>query len=720
MELLEFFKFLYRRKITLIVIPLITVIATFFLVRNIADVFVSNTRIATGLVDKSQQVFTIAGTFDQEYKINQEFENLNQIILSKKIQNQVSYKLMLHDLGKDSAFRKPSKLVKELNQSALQHAINTYRTKYATMDELSLWNNDENGLYKLMKSMGYDNESLNRKLTVYRVGNSDFINVEFESENPNLSAFVVNTLCNEFITYYNTQNKENKNKAVSFYDSLLKQKQAIMINKTSALKDYKIKNRVLNMNDQAKTLYGQIADFETRKEQAQRDIIANTAALKTIDEKFNPEDRKYLESAISSINTEIVQTKEQIKLVNQDYVQSGFDPKYKSMMDSLQGKLNAQIMQASDKYLYSPLVMKENLVTQKMNLELALELAKNSVQSVNGELARLNEKLDILVPNEAVIQSSESEIDIASKEYLDVLQKYNQASIESTSSRTIKLVERAMPGDLKPGKKMLLVILSGIISFVFCVLVFFVLFYFDRSISTPAQLANASGLPVIGYLNLERGRLDINQIWNNPSPTKPMRTFKDLLRSLRFEVESDLGKGKVVAITSMVHGEGKTFVTISLAYALSRMLKDVLVIDGNFKQPDITKLNETSNSIEEYLRGSDNMDFTLGDVSINILGNKGGDSSVLEINNYDAVVHRMEELRAKFDIILIETTSLEGISNAKEWIAFADKVVTVYEAGSQLNHAKAPQVEYLKSLGDKFSGFVLNKIPDNALPVKNS
>ena len=70
-----------------------------------------------------------------------------------------------------------------------------------------------------------------------------------------------------------------------------------------------------------------------------------------------------------------------------------------------------------------------------------------------------------------------------------------------------------------PSKKLLLVILSGIISFVFCIVVFFILYFFDDSVKTPEELADKTGVPVLGYLNLlSSSTIDLRKVWNDPPP----------------------------------------------------------------------------------------------------------------------------------------------------------------------------------------------------------
>ena len=57
-------------------------------------------------------------------------------------------------------------------------------------------------LQKVTEVYEYDYESLTKGLVITRLNNSDFIEISFSSENPELSAFVVNTLCSEFLRYY--------------------------------------------------------------------------------------------------------------------------------------------------------------------------------------------------------------------------------------------------------------------------------------------------------------------------------------------------------------------------------------------------------------------------------------------------------------------------------------------------------------------------------------
>jgi polysaccharide biosynthesis transport protein len=712
MELVNFFKRLKRYKNILILVPLVTAIIAFFISRSLPDKYISHARLASALADKSQQLVN-SDNSQEESKMNVEFDNLLQTLTLNKIIDRVSYKLILHDLQSSVPFRKPGKLISNLTAGEKEKVIKTFTSYYTDRHALNPSNADEKALYKLLKSVKYDEASLRKNLTASRMDNSQYLSLEFSSENPQLSAFTLNTLSHEFINYYTTVSNANRSRSVSFLDSLLHEKQDALLKQTEALKQYKIDNGILNVDDQAKNLYGQLADIETKKGNAEKDMVAYNVALKNIDGRFSPENRKYFEGSMAGLNSEIVNIKDQIKQANDAYVQSGFNDKYKSAIDTLQSKLTRKIYAQTNTYASNPMVAKDNLVTQKLTLEVSRDLAQNSVQTLDNELGKVNKNLQKLVPDLATIQAFQAKIEVANKEYQDILQKYNQASLEANYSLPVRIAEEAVPGDPVPNKKVVLVALSTVASFILCVFVFFIMFYFDNSIQSPDQLENLFDISVLGSLNQLNGNsLNLQELWNQKAIDQSSREFKNSLRSIRYEIETKMQEGNnVVAVTSLNEGEGKTFFTESLAYAFSKMNKKVLIIDGNFMHPDISNTINGVNFIEKFLLGDREAKMVETDL-ITVIGNKGGDGSLLELNSSKNIKDFFLVLKSIYDVIIVEASALESLNkaNAKEWITFADKVVVVFESGRKLDETASRHLQYLKQLGSKLSGMIMNKV----------
>jgi len=275
-----------------------------------------------------------------------------------------------------------------------------------------------------------------------------------------------------------------------------------------------------------------------------------------------------------------------------------------------------------------------------------------------------------------------------------------------------------MPGGAQPSKKMLLVIISGVVSGIFCVLVLFILFYLDNTIKNPRELANSTKTSVLGYLHrLSGATLDLRQIWMESEGNEENRRFRNLLQSIRYEIDAEMNGGKVLLINSLAQDEGKTFLALNLAYAYSLVNKKVLLIDGDFTRPDITKAVKASHYIEDYFNcGLQNTDIASNQV-ITTLGNRGKDVSLYQLASEADVKHEFEQFKNVFDIIIVEAPALNTLNKSKEWVSVADKIVTVMKAGQSIKEHKKGHINYLKGLTNQFIGWVLNEVDKGQVPA---
>lgn len=708
MELGNFFKLLWKHKNLLVIIPLVTIIVSYFLVKNMADKYVSTAQIATGIVDQSRHLLDADPTgANKDQSIAHEFSNLIEIMKLKTLVNQVSYKLILHDLTDSVPFKPHSKLFNSMNPAARAHAVELFTNKFKTMQPLSYYNKDEDGLNELLRSMKYDERSLRKDLLIFRAEDSDFITVSYESDNPQLSAFVVNVLCSQFIDYYTNTVRKNETDAVNYLANLLDAKRDTLNKKTAELQDYKIRNGILNLEEQSKSLFDQIIVFNDRKQQAEKDVASYNGAIQKINSKFEPGERQYIEAKVSKYNQDVVNSQDQLHILTDRYVRSGFNPKLKPAIDSVANKLSEQINQTSDKYITNPLTAKDDLVKQKLTLEVTRDLAKYSIRSINSAVNDLNAKFRRLVPFDATVKTYNFDIDIASKEYLDVLNKYNQTNLQSTFSIKLRLAEAATPDAAEPSKKMILIILSGVVMFAICVIVLFGIFFMDDTIKEPGDLVKRTNLPLLGHLNTVMGSLDLNKLWDVENRDK-MRLFKELIRSIRFEIDQELRGEKVLGVTSLANHEGKTVLAISLAYSYSMINKKVLLIDGNFDNPTISNTVSPRVYLEDYFKNNPD-NYATYNGTTNIMGNHGGDVTLLELSDENFIRSKFNELKTKYDIIIIETPPLSSLNKSKEWLLFTNKVVSIYEANKGIAKWQKDDVEYLRNINGKFAGWVLNK-----------
>jgi uncharacterized protein involved in exopolysaccharide biosynthesis/Mrp family chromosome partitioning ATPase len=713
MEAIKKFIFLlWTHRLRVVIVSLTAMALTFLVVRNLPPSYRAEAQISTGILDENHQT-TLYDDASLTGSRDQKFVNMTEVMKSKSILNLVSYKLMIHDLT-SKPFNNKSDRLQELNSDARKHAITVFREKYENKEGLNLRDPDQNRLYGLIRSMEYDDQSLKDALLVYRLGESDFINIDYYSEGAELSAFVVNTLSDEFTNYYTTLTKADERSSLMFLENLLRQKSDTLQDRIAVLSSYKIRNRILNLDEQSSQVMGQSADYEFRIQQAEKDVISYRNAISNIDKRFDRQDQRYFESKLTGMNQNILSTRSEIHSLYDKYVQNDFDEAYKYSIDSLQRVLSLQINGQSDKYTNTPFTNKEDLIEQKLNLQSQLDLASYSLNSLKRHLNNMGSKFDKLVPHEAVIQTLDRDIATMGKEYQDVLVQYNQIKMESEYPVKLRQVLVAMPGLPEPSKKMRYVLTSGLTSAALCILVLLIMFWLDDRIKQPLELAIATKAPVLGYLQLVgNSTLDLKGIWKNLHGTAEMREFKKQLRSTRFEVSKELSapgsRGSILNITSIAEGEGKTLIAACIAYTYVMVSKKVLLIDGNFEHPSISQNSVTTLFIEDYFDTGEipGSDFKSG---IMVMGNRGGDRSLFELTDEQTIKEKLDHLKSIFDVIIVETPPLEALNKAKEWIVFSDKTLSVFQAGQSLTQQSRQHIQYLTTINDKFIGWVLNKV----------
>src|SRR6187431_2242024 len=99
MEAGKFFSLLKKRWYILLLVPIISMAVTYLLVKDMPGSHRSQAKISTGIVDETQKVLNLESNILQESQVNQEFSNLIEMMKLKKILDQVSYKLIIHDLS---------------------------------------------------------------------------------------------------------------------------------------------------------------------------------------------------------------------------------------------------------------------------------------------------------------------------------------------------------------------------------------------------------------------------------------------------------------------------------------------------------------------------------------------------------------------------------------------------------------------------------------------
>lgn len=713
MNIKEFLNLIAKYKTLIIAIPAITLFITYLFVKNLPKQYKSQAKLSTGLLDPSRQVAPDVPNYsgpDLLIKINQQFTNIMDIMVMPKNMSILSYRLILHDLKNPrQPFKPQSDDVNALSDAERQEAIRGFEERLAKKQVLTPFDNYEVKFYNLVKSMGYDGPSIAKKLSITHEDNSDFITVEYTSENTFLSVFVVNTLSGDFINNYSLDLISNKNQSILVLDSLLQKKEAVMNEKTQQLKDYKIKNKVLNLDKQSQIVYQQIIDYENKKSQALIDLQSLQSALNNLNTKLNnPSLDRYLGAELSTDNQAVIALRNKVQAANNDYIDGGFKAADKKKVDSLQQMLNQQLVKTNDNYIADPVIAKQTLVQRRISLGIDLDKTRASIKDIDDELTKLNAKFSTMVPFDAGVQKFERDADVATKEYLDLLNRYNQTNLDKNIGLRLHLEQEGVPTVAEPSKKLIFMALSAIASFVICFCVLFVIHVLDNSINNKKQLAAATKGRVIGELNyIKSSQRDIDEIWKNAAYDKDHATYKNLLREARFEISKALANDQKILGLTRLHPEKFTiFSAVSLAYAFARLDKQILLIGDAEMASEIQKWNiPTNQSLKTVL---DNLTLQKNN-RITFLNSDLGGVSLLENKDNPSITQIFKSLKNEFDMIIVYLDAVNSVSDIKEWILFTEKYLATFMAGNSINEKDKESIKLLNK-DEKFIGWLINGV----------
>ena len=184
------------------------------------------------------------------------------------------------------------------------------------MSILTSYKPDEKKMLEFLKLYKYDYGSIAQNLSVYRVERTDYIQINYTSENPELSAFMVNTVFQEFVRYYKFIRTERSEVAIDTLQSLLEKYKNERDQKNEAVKStggLGTDNMAANStNNQIAALQTQLADEKAKNTRASLElqkVNARLASLGTSDQ--------------TTSNADLVALKTQMTAAFNQYLQSG-------------------------------------------------------------------------------------------------------------------------------------------------------------------------------------------------------------------------------------------------------------------------------------------------------------------------------------------------------------------------------------------------------------
>jgi capsular exopolysaccharide synthesis family protein len=181
-----------------------------------------------------------------------------------------------------------------------------------------------------------------------------------------------------------------------------------------------------------------------------------------------------------------------------------------------------------------------------------------------------------------------------------------------------------------------------------------------------------------------------------------------------------LNKGnppKVMVVTSATHSEGKTVTSLNLAMAVvqSKSTYKVLVIDADMRRGRVAKYLGVDQpaGLSDLLKGEAGLEDVLFNIDVpNLSFIAAGKVPAQPIDLLDskAMTGLLSDLRARYDLIIIDTPPIISVTDAGIIGAMVDGVLMVIQAGRTQRGIVRHAEEILHQAHAKVLGHVLTNI----------
>lgn len=526
--------------------------------------------------------------------------------------------------------------------------------------------------------------------------NAKTIKVSFVDKNPAKARDLVNGIDSLYLQYSNEQkNLANKQK-IEWLNNELSQIETEMAGYEDYFENFTLKNKTSDLNEDLKKTISQINRIDSQRFELSKRITEINQLLDNVavgDFYLNNVQRRALPETINK-NLEKLQP----LILEMDRMKLS----YNETTLAYRQKEN-EINTIRDAVLKELTSLKSDWLKRLQDLNNAKARLESAFANMPDKNTQFNKKQRFYKLNEEI--------------YLTLMQHKSEFEIaQAGSTPDFKLLSTAtLPVVPIAPKKLLIYAIGFVAGIVLNIFLLGILYLVNDKITNADEVERMTGVPMLGIVTkLRRQQNSGIHILDHP---KSM--VSEAMRTLRTNLDffSVSAARKVIAISSTVSGEGKSFIALNLGGIMALSKKKVVLLDLDMRK---TKNNSISSEIDPLKGVStilirkhawqecvvktsiDNLDFIPS-------GPQPPNPSELLLNGEFTAM--LEGLKEKYDFILLDTPPVGLVTDGIMAMKRADISIYVFRA----NYSKK---EFLKNLQrvlklNKFTNVttVLNALP---------
>lgn len=354
------------------------------------------------------------------------------------------------------------------------------------------------------------------------------------------------------------------------------------------------------------------------------------------------------------------------------------------------------------------------------------ELAQQTVNALGGFAKENRVQLQELDKKKYQLRLLERDVDSNRQLYDLFLTKIKETDLSDDYQNVAAVVVDGaeLPTEPSGPQRMLMVAVVFLATFLLGYAVVMLRTFMDQSVRSPDDLERAlPGVAVLGTVpvveKIPSKKLKLGaSAWLMESNSH----FAESIQSLRSAVllsEPDR-PNQVVMVTSAVPSEGKTTCSGSLALSFSRVC-NTIIVEADLRKPTLLKSlgsSTTSVGLAQVIAGTHQLDdaiVELSDKGLAVLPSGAIPPNPLELLGSDHFKKVVEELRRRYDRVIIDSPPIEPVSDSLLVSGISDAIVYVAKSDSTSSSTIRRALNKLEQAGGRVIGVVLNSVDTKRL-----
>jgi polysaccharide biosynthesis transport protein len=578
-----------------------------------------------------------------------------------------------------------------------------------------------------------------KNLVVKEVKGTNVIQISYNDTNPQIASQVVNEIIKVYLEQNLSSRRAEASAARQFIEKQLPKAELVVRQAESKLADFKEKNKIISLEEEASKAVQVIGDLQLRINDIQSQLANVESQYQVVIRQLgmNPKQALTMTSisqipGVQDILKEIQQLQSQ--LANRQTILQENHPQIIDLQDkiaSLNKVVDKRINQSIGRNnLQAEGNLQLSILQQQLSSKL-VELESNRLGLANqaNSLLKLQfiykQRLNTLPKLEEQQRQLERKLQAGQSTYSLLLQKLQESRIaENQNLGNATRISDAQVPDEPISSVMISYLSSALMSILAACMTIYILEMKDKSIKTIDEAKELLELTLLGVIpTATKWKKTSKNHQANESYSQriiirdfPRSSISEAYRMLRANLNfiSADKELKVIVVTSSVPQEGKSTVAANLATAMAQMDRQVLLIDGDLHRPVQHKIWDVINN-----QGLSNLIFKQEETTaiikkvmpnLDILTSGIVPPSPASLLDSQRMATLMANFSDKYDFVIVDTPALNVAADAVTLGQMADGVLLVVRPGVVDSVNATFAKELLAKSGQNVLGQVVNGV----------